>query len=90
MDLDALINQLNRVEPEAINWRAMADLTGTANDASREDIDEEPKGSPVALDQVLLRRLDAWLKDQNLAGDPGARTRIVNQALDAWLNEHGA
>ena len=90
MDLDALINQLNRVEPEAINWRAMADLSAAPTDGAAKDGHQARQAAPLALEPARLQRLDAWLNDQNLARDPAARTAILNQALEAWLSAQGA
>jgi len=90
MDLDALINQLNRVEPEAINWRAMADLSAAPADVAAQDADRALEAAPLVLEPALLQRLGTWLHDQNQAGDPVAKTRILNQALEAWLIAKGA
>ena len=41
------------------------------------------KMTTLALDPELLRRLDAWLKAQEL---PTTKTAVVEAALRAWLD----
>lgn len=86
MDLDALIHQLNNVEPEAINWRALADCTGNQNASEAgTPITVEAAAPSWVIEASLLERLQNHLGLPSIDGQQAVITGILNAGLQDWL-----
>lgn len=100
MDLDALIEQLNSVDSEAIRWQALAASTG--NQAGASPIEHRPSDPPQGaeagpagatdlphwvIDAALLARLQAHLGLSDPDQERDRITTILNEALESWLQE---
>lgn len=90
MDLNALIHQLNNVEPETINWRALADCTGPAKPGgstpeTHTTTTVESAAPTWVIEAPLLQRLQAHLGVASLDGQQTVITDILNAALRDWL-----
>lgn len=81
MDLDALIEQLNSVDSEAIRWQALAASTGGQAGAGATD---QPHW---VIDAALLSRLQAHLGLSDPDQERDRITAILNEALESWLQE---
>ena len=93
MDLDALMQQLNTVEPQAINWRALADSTSAREHPSPADPSQEPPSetSPRwVIEASLLDRLQAHLGPLSAEEQRSRISAILQEALDTWLQAHRA
>lgn len=97
MDLDALIEQLNTVDTEAIRWRALADSTGhpptdQAGGAHGQSSEARPAGVSTPPSWViapsLLTRLQAHLGLSDPETEHARISAILEQALETWLQDH--
>lgn len=91
MDLDALIQQLNTVDSEAIRWQALAESTGSQPDAAQTtdpQAQESPPPPTWVIAAPLLQRLQDHLGLSSPDEEPETITAILENALEAWLQAH--
>lgn len=90
MDLDALIDQLNTVEPKSINWKALADSTSSGETATPSDQPITQAEPTWVIEASRLARLQVHLGPLSAEEQRTRITAILHEALDNWLQAHQA